>query len=104
MHVLQRGGGNPAQYLEEGRQVVNDLCEKLTVAGVKCDTRLVEPTEDIAGVILDAARETGASLIFLGISGKSPFARSAGGDVPIQLIRRTTIPVLLLPPAMDVKL
>ena len=104
LHIMRRGGGNPAKQLEDGRQVLNMVCERLKAEQVPCQSQLLEPSEDIAGAILDVARDVGATLLFLGISGKSPFARTAGGDIPIQLIRRTTIPVLMLPPALDIKL
>lgn len=102
LHVMRRGGGNPAKQLEDGRQVVNLLCGRLSEQHIDCNTHLAEHSEDIAGVILGVAEEVKATLILLGISGKSPFARTAGGDVPIQLIRRTTIPIMMLPPALGV--
>lgn len=104
LHVLRRSGGDPARWLEEGRQATQRLTEQLASGGITCDFQLMESVDDIAGAILDAGRETQATLILMGITGKSPFARVTSGDVPSELLRRTTIPVLLLPPAVDLNL
>lgn len=103
LHVV-RGAGNPTRAVEEGQQAVQRLAAGLTAAGIACDVRVTEASEDIPGAILAAAGEAGATMIFMGITGKSPFARSASDDVPLRLVRRTPIPVLLLPPGLDLTL
>ena len=40
----------------------------------------------------------GVTLIVLGMTGKNVFARLLAGNVPVELIKNTKIPVLLLPP------
>ena len=42
--------------------------------------------------------ERGVTLIVLGLTGKNVFARLLAGNVPVELIKNTRIPVLLLPP------
>jgi nucleotide-binding universal stress UspA family protein len=55
-------------------------------------------SEDIARAILNVADERDVSLILLGLTGKNVFARLLAGNVPVELIKNTKIPVLLLPP------
>lgn len=55
-------------------------------------------SEDIARAILNVALEREVTLIALGLTGKNVFARLLAGNVPVELIKNTRIPVLLLPP------
>jgi nucleotide-binding universal stress UspA family protein len=41
--------------------------------------------------------EREVTLIVLGLTGKNVFARLLAGNVPVELIKNTRIPVLLLP-------
>ena len=52
----------------------------------------------IAQAILNVANEYDATLIVLGLTGKNVFARLLAGNVPVELIKSTKLPVLLLPP------
>jgi len=80
------------------------LAQRLEGENVSCSRRSVEGGQDVAGAVLSVAAEVGATMIVMGISGKSPFARHTSGDIPSQLLSRTTLPVLLLPPAVDVEI
>ena len=104
LHVLTAGGGHPSASLERGRQSVDDLAARLIDAGLRCTTRHIEGVEDVAGTILQTAGEVGATLIAMGIDGKSSFARRTGGSIPGRVLSRTALPVLLLPPAPDLVL
>ena len=55
-------------------------------------------SEDIARAILNVAEEREVTVIALGLTGKNVFARLLAGNVPVELIKNTKIPVLLLPP------
>ena len=55
-------------------------------------------SEDIARAIINVAEERHVTLIALGLTGKNIFARLLAGNVPVELIKNTKIPVLLLPP------
>jgi nucleotide-binding universal stress UspA family protein len=55
-------------------------------------------SDDIARAILNTAAEREVSLIVLGLTGKNVFARLLAGNVPVELIRNTKVPVILLPP------
>ena len=57
--------------------------------------------DDIARAILNTAVEREITLIALGLTGKNVFARLLAGNVPVELIKNTQIPVLLLPPGYN---
>ena len=44
------------------------------------------------------AVERDATMIVLGLTGKNVFARLLAGNVPVELIKNTKVPVLILPP------
>ena len=51
------------------------------------------------GVLMGgASSEREISLIVLGLTGRNVFARLLSGNVPVELIKNTKVPVLLLPP------
>jgi len=54
--------------------------------------------DDIARAVLNTAVEREVTLICLGLTGKNVFARLLAGNVPVELIKNTRIPVLLFPP------
>lgn len=101
LHLLSPGGAHPGATLAAGRETVEHLATTLAEEGVSCQTINIDRVDDIPGAILAAATDAGASLILMGISGKSAFARRVGGDLPTQLLSRTHLPVLLVPPAAD---
>jgi nucleotide-binding universal stress UspA family protein len=69
------------------------------VAGV--DVRhAVEYGDDPAGSILRRAEAEGSDLIVLGIRGAVAAAADQLGSVSSAVVRRTTRPVLLVPPAV----
>ena len=55
-------------------------------------------SDDIARAILNTALEREVSFIVLGLTGKNVFARLLAGNVPVELIKNTRVPVVLLPP------
>jgi nucleotide-binding universal stress UspA family protein len=65
--------------------------------GVEVQTLLLF-SDDIARAILNTAAEHHVSLIVLGLTGKNVFARLLAGNVPVELIKNTKIPVLMIPP------
>jgi len=73
------------------------LSEKLQERGATVQTLLMF-SDDIARAILNTAAEREISMIVLGLTGKNVFARLLAGNVPVELIKNTKIPVLLLPP------
>ena len=102
VHVTRPTGGtrDPAAGAPaggEGEQAVRLLGDKIRAKGVATQTLLMF-SDDVAQAILNVAAERSATLILLGLTGKNVFARLIAGNVPVELIRDTKIPVMLLPP------
>lgn len=98
VHVSRPGGGqNREQDEAEGDKAVRTLQDGITAKGVSVQTLLMF-SDDIARAVLNTAEEQKATLLCLGLTGKNVFARLLAGNVPVELIRNTKIPVLLFPP------
>ena len=97
-HVSRPSGGEMREQEQaDGESAVRLLSEKLTERGVQVQTLLMF-SDDIARAVLNTAVEREVSMIVLGLTGKNVFARLLAGNVPVELIKNTKIPVLLLPP------
>ena len=98
IHVSRPSGGQTREHEEaEGERAVRALQDGIVARGVHVQTLLMF-SDDIARAILTTAEEQRATLICLGLTGKNVFARLLAGNVPVELIRNTKIPVLLFPP------
>ena len=98
VHVSRPSGGQMReQEQQDGESSIALLRQALTDKGIVVQTLLMF-SEDIARAILNVADERDVSLILLGLTGKNVFARLLAGNVPVELIKNTKIPVLLLPP------
>ena len=98
VHVSRPSGGQMRELEEtDGEDAISSLSDKLQAKGVVVQTLLLF-SDDIARAILNTAAEREVSLIVLGLTGKNVFARLLAGNVPVELIKNTKIPVLLLPP------
>jgi nucleotide-binding universal stress UspA family protein len=97
-HVSRPSGGEMREQEQaDGESAVRLLSEKLSERGVAVQTLLMF-SDDIARAILNTAAEREITMIVLGLTGKNVFARLLAGNVPVELIKNTKIPVLLLPP------
>jgi len=97
VHVSRPGGGQNRELDEaEGDLAVKTLQDGITAKGVSVQTLLMF-SDDIARAVLNTAEEQQATLLCLGLTGKNVFARLLAGNVPVELIRNTKIPVLLFP-------
>jgi len=85
------------QEQADGESAISLLRSKLEEKGVNVQTLLMF-SDDIARAILNTATEREVSVIVLGLTGKNVFARLLAGNVPVELIKNTKIPVVLLPP------
>jgi nucleotide-binding universal stress UspA family protein len=98
VHVSRPSGGQQREQEQaEGESSISMLRQSLSDRGVTVQTLLMF-SEDIARAILNVAAEREVSLIVLGMTGKNIFARLLAGNVPVELIKNTKVPVLLLPP------
>jgi len=98
VHVSRPSGGQlREQEQADGEAAIRFLRDKLQQKGVAVQDLLMF-SDDIARAILNTAAEREVSLIALGLTGKNIFARLLAGNVPVELIKNTKIPVLILPP------
>jgi nucleotide-binding universal stress UspA family protein len=100
-HVARPSGGQlREQEQADGRSSVEMLADSLTGRGITVQTLLLF-ADDIASAIINTAVEQRVTLIVLGLTGKNVFARLIAGNVPVELIKQTKVPVLLIPPDWD---
>ena len=100
-HVSRPSGGDQReQELAEGESAVRSLAEKLSSRGISVQT-LVTFSDDIARAVINTAVDHQATLIVLGLTGRNMVSRLLAGNVPVELIRETRIPVVLIPPDWD---
>src|SRR5271156_1645122 len=98
VHVSRPSGGQMREQEQaDGEAAISLLREKLVEKGITVQTLLMF-SDDIARAVLNTAAERDVTLIVLGLTGKNVFARLLAGNVPVELIKNTKIPVLLLPP------
>jgi nucleotide-binding universal stress UspA family protein len=98
VHVSRPSGGQMReQEQSDGEAAITLLREKLQEKQITVQTLLMF-SDDIARAVLNTATEREVTLIVLGLTGKNVFARLLAGNVPVELIKNTKIPVLLLPP------
>ena len=98
VHVSRPSGGQMREQEQaDGEAAISLLRQKLEEKGVNVQTLLMF-SDDIARAVLNTAVEREVTLIVLGLTGKNVFARLLAGNVPVELIKNTRIPVMLLPP------
>jgi nucleotide-binding universal stress UspA family protein len=83
--------------LGKGRQIVNAAAAAARKAGVMAEVDLVECVGGrTASFIVDAAKESGASLIVLGTHGRRGLRRLVMGSDAEEVVRSAPVPVLLV--------
>jgi len=98
VHVSRPSGGQMREQEQaDGEAAINLLREQMQADGVNVQTLLLF-SDDIARAILNTAAERNVTMIVLGLTGKNVFARLLAGNVPVELIKNTKIPVLMIPP------
>ncbi len=98
VHVSRPSGGQlREQEQADGEAAIRLLRERLQARGIVVQDLLMF-SDDIARAVLNTAVEREVTLIVLGLTGKNVFARLLAGNVPVELIKNTKIPVLILPP------
>ena len=98
VHVSRPSAGQMREQEQaDGEAAISLLRGKLQERGIAVQTLLMF-SDDISRAILNTAAEREVTMIVLGLTGKNIFARLLAGNVPVELIRNTKIPVLLIPP------
>src|ERR1700726_3315151 len=98
VHVSRPSGGQlREQEQADGEAAIRLLRDRLQQKSIAVQDLLMF-SDDIARAILNTAVERDVTLIVLGLTGKNVFARLLAGNVPVELIKNTRIPVLILPP------
>jgi nucleotide-binding universal stress UspA family protein len=98
VHVSRPSGGQMREQEQaDGEAAISLLRQRLEERGVDVQTLLMF-SDDIARAVLNTALEREVTLIVLGLTGKNIFARLLAGNVPVELIKNTRVPVLLMPP------
>jgi nucleotide-binding universal stress UspA family protein len=98
VHVSRPSGGQMREQEQaEGEQAIRFMRDTLRERGLTVQDLLMF-SDDIARAILNIALERDATMIVLGLTGKNVFARLLAGNVPVELIKNTKVPVLILPP------
>ncbi|HEY2589658.1 MAG TPA: universal stress protein [Tepidisphaeraceae bacterium] len=98
VHVSRPSGGQlREQEQADGEAAIRLLRDRLQQKDVPVQDLLMF-SDDIARAILNTAIERNVTLIILGLTGKNVFARLLAGNVPVELIKNTRVPVLILPP------
>jgi nucleotide-binding universal stress UspA family protein len=98
VHVSRPSGGQMREQEQaEGEAAISKLREGLHDREVAVQTLLMF-SDDISRAILNTSTEREVTMIVLGLTGKNVFARLLAGNVPVELIKNTKIPVVLLPP------
>src|SRR3954464_11259063 len=98
VHVSRPSGGQlREQEQADGEAAIRYLPEELQKRNLMVQDLLMF-SDDIARAVLNTAVERDATMIVLGLTGKNVFARLLAGNVPVELIKNTKVPVLILPP------
>ena len=98
VHVSRPSGGQMREQEQaDGEAAIRLLREYLQERNVVVQDLLMF-SDDIARAILNTAVEREVTMIVLGLTGKNVFARLLAGNVPVELIKNTRVPVLILPP------
>lgn len=98
VHVSRPSAGQMREQEQaDGEAAIDLLREKLQQRQIVVQTLLLF-SDDIARAILNTAADREVTMIVLGLTGKNVFARLLAGNVPVELIRNTKVPVLILPP------
>jgi nucleotide-binding universal stress UspA family protein len=98
VHVSRPSGGQMREQEQaDGEAAIRFFREKLQSRNFAVQELLLF-SDDIARAVLNTALERDVTMIVLGLTGKNVFARLLAGNVPVELIKNTRIPVLILPP------
>lgn len=99
VHVAY-GSDNSAAEMTEGEKVLGELATALREKGATVETQFLF-ADDVAAAIIKLVEEHDATMIMAGLSTKGMLTRLIEGNVVQEIIRTTSVPLLLLPPEWD---
>ncbi|MEQ9454169.1 MAG: universal stress protein [Phycisphaeraceae bacterium] len=79
-----------------GEKTLSVLTEGLGKSGIAAEGIMLY-SDHVAKAILNTAAKYSCTLIVLGLTGRGVLKRLIAGDVPTNIVRQSTIPVLLCP-------
>jgi nucleotide-binding universal stress UspA family protein len=98
VHVSRPSGGQTREQEQAGgEEAIRSLADGIAAKGAAVQTLLMF-SDDIARAILNTSIERQVTMIVLGLTARNIFSRLLAGNVPVELIKNTKVPVLLLPP------
>ena len=105
LHVRERSPQAKVQPLEtmsEAWELVDDAAEELGFEGIEaCSVVRSAGQHEVAGLIVREAAIWSCSAIVLGSTRMRGIRRINGGGVRERVIRRSPLPILLAPPALE---
>lgn len=78
---------------------LDQIAERVRVAGVECFIAIVEGSPAVE--IVSRSRKINADLIVIGTHGRTGFRRVIFGSVAEEVLRRTSLPILMVPPVRE---
>jgi len=84
-----------AQELRKEHRLMNDYADKLKIEGIECEGLLING--GTIEMILEEADKLNTDLIITGHHSHSIFYKAFFGSVSSEVIKKTTIPVLIVP-------
>ena len=93
--VEERHGRRKQEIGRAQKVILDPAMERANKAGVEAEARL--PHGSVVPLVDKAAREAGASMIFVGRSGASSLGARIFGSVPLGLAQIATIPTVIIP-------
>jgi len=86
------------QYVERIRAQIRDLTTRVVPPEIPVQVEVLRD-DDVAGGIAAAAGHLGAEMIVMGTHGRTGLSRLVLGSVAEAVLRRATVPVLVVPQA-----
>jgi nucleotide-binding universal stress UspA family protein len=97
VHVSRPASGQIREAEQaRGDEAINLLKTELEQRRIVVQTLMLF-SDDIALALAAIAAQREATLILMGLSGKNLVARFLAGNVPVELLKHTPVPVLLTP-------
>jgi nucleotide-binding universal stress UspA family protein len=89
------------ELVEQGAELGQDALAAMKAHGVDGGVKIGESTstEDVAVLVLEAAKSFNADLLVMGTHGRKGFQRLIAGSVAERCLREATLPVLVIPAA-----